>query len=205
MLRVGLTGGIACGKSAVAAMLRDLDCTVLEADPLVHELLEPGQPVYDEIVRQFGVGILDANQKIDRAKLGAIVFADVTQLFRLNKIVHPRVLEIITQWFAALDRQGGPDFAISEAALLVESGFAEKLDRVIVVWCRPEQQRERLRERGLTPEQIEQRIEAQMPIDEKRQVADDVIDNSGTIEETETQVKELVAKLTQLAAASTDL
>jgi dephospho-CoA kinase len=205
MLRVGLTGGIACGKSTVAAMLRDFDCTVLEADPLVHELLEPGQAVYDEIVRQFSVEILDANQKIDRAKLGAIVFADVTQLFRLNKIVHPRVLEIITQWFDALDRQGGPDFAISEAALLVESGFAEKLDRVIVVWCKPEQQRERLRERGLTPEQIEQRIEAQMPIDEKRQVADDVIDNSGTIEETETQVKELVAKLTQLAAASRDL
>jgi dephospho-CoA kinase len=202
MLRVGLTGGIACGKSTVVSMLRDFDCQVLEADPLVHELLEPGQGVYDEVVAEFGGEILDAEGKVDRKKLGAIVFPDVTQLFRLNKIIHPRVLDIITQWFVALDRPGGPDFAIAEAALMIESGFAEKLDRIIVVWCKPEQQRERLRHRGLNPEQIEQRIEAQMPIDEKRQVADDVIDASGTIEETEAQVKALAAKLAQLAAAS---
>ena len=201
MLRVGLTGGIACGKSTVAGMLRDRDCLVLEADPLVHEMLEPGQGVYQEIVREYSKEILDGAGRIDRAKLGEIVFADAAKLARLNQIVHPRVLEVIEKWFAALDRRGGPEFAVVSAALIVEAGFHEKLDRLIVAWCRPEQQRERLKARGLSDEQIERRIRAQMPIEEKRQLADDVIDCSGSLEETQRQVEQLAEKLKQLAAA----
>lgn len=201
MLRVGLTGGIATGKSTVASMLRDLECSVLEADPLAHELLEPGQAVYDEIMFEFGKGILDPAGNVDRRELGEVVFADPAKLARLNRIVHPRVLEIIEKWFGALNRLGGPEFAVAEAALLIESGYYKKMDRLIVTWCHPEEQRERLRERGLSAEQIERRIAAQMPTDEKRQFGDDVIDCSGTIEETERQVAELVEKLKVLAAA----
>ncbi|MFZ0738531.1 MAG: dephospho-CoA kinase [Candidatus Acidiferrales bacterium] len=198
MLRVGLTGGIACGKSTVAAMFRDLDIPILDADPLVHEMLEPGQPVYAEVVREFGLGILNPDEKVNRARLGAIVFADPAKLARLNQIIHPRVLEVVEKWFSALDRPGGPPAAIVEAALLFETGYRPKLDRLIVVRCRPEQQVERLREREMSEEQARQRISAQMPIDEKAALADDVIDGSGALELTERQVREIADKINRL-------
>jgi len=201
MLRVGLTGGIACGKSTVAVMLREREVLILDADPLVHEMLESGQPVYEEVVREFGPEILTPGLKIDRAKLAAIVFKDHARLARLNQIIHPRVMEVVQKWFAALDRSGGPRFAVVEAALLVEAGYREKLDRLVVVRCKPEQQIARLRARGFSEEQARQRISAQMPIDEKAQLADDVIDASGSLEETERQVDELVDRLGRLAAA----
>lgn len=201
MLRVGLTGGIACGKSTVAAILRDQDCMVLEMDPLGHELLEPGQTAYDEVVREFGRGILDADEKVNRGRLGAVIFADAEKRRRLNGILHPRILDVVEKWFAALDRPGGPEMAFAEAALIIESGFDEKLDRTVVCWCREEQQLERLEERGLSAEEARQRVAAQMPMEEKRSHADDVIDCSGAIEETEREVVELVGKLRQLAAA----
>lgn len=201
MLKVGLTGGIASGKSTVASMLRDLDCMVLEMDPLGHELLEPGQPAYDEAVREFGESILGPGGKIDRAKLGAIVFADAAKRTRLNQILHPRILDVVLKWFAALDRSGGPEFAVVEAALIVESGFHKQLDNLIVCWSTPEQQVERLVTRGLTREEAQLRIDSQMPAGEKRQLADEVIDCSGTLEETERQVKNVVARLTELAAS----
>ena len=198
MLRVGLTGGIACGKSTVAAMLRDLDLTILDADPLVHEMLESGQPVYEEVVREFGAEILTSDKKIDRAKLGAIVFADHTRLERLDQIIHPRVMDVITKWFAVLDRPGGPPMAIVEAALLIEAGYRGKLDRLVVVRCDPEQQLARLRARGLTEEQARQRITAQMPSDEKARMADDVISSSGSFEDTRQQVERLADTLYRL-------
>lgn len=205
MLKVALTGGIACGKSTVASMLRDLDCTVLEADPLGHELLEPGQSAYDEVVREFGNGILAAGDKVDRAKLGAIIFADAAKRVRLNQILHPRILDVVLKWFAALDRPGGPEFAVVEAALIIEAGFHKKLDKVIVCWCSPSQQIERLRERGLSLEHAQQRISAQMPVDEKRALADEVIDCSGALEVTEQQVKQVVTKLKQLAVSGRNI
>jgi dephospho-CoA kinase len=192
MLKVGLTGGIACGKSTVASMLRDLDCMVLEADPLGHELLEPGQSAYDEVVREFGNGILAAGDKVDRAKLGAIIFADAAKRASLNQILHPRILDVVLKWFAALDRPGGPEFAVVEAAL-------------IVCWCSPNQQIERLRERGLSPEHAQQRISSQMPMAEKRALADEVIDCSGSLGITEQQVKQVVTKLKQLAASGSNI
>lgn len=201
MLRVGLTGGIASGKSTVAFMLRERDCQVLEADPLGHELLEPGQSAYDEVVREFGDGILGPGDKVDRAKLGAIVFSNPAKRARLNQILHPRILQVVRQWFSALDRPGGPDFAVVEAALIIEAGFHTELDKLIVCWSRPEQQLARLVERGLTNEQAALRIASQMPTDEKRALADEVIDCSGSIEETERQVAGVVAKFRQAATA----
>jgi dephospho-CoA kinase len=201
MLKVGLTGGIASGKSTVASLLRDQDCMVLEMDPIGHELLEPGQAAYDEVVRDFGDSILGPGDAIDRSKLGAIVFADAAKRARLNQILHPRILDVVQKWFAALDRPGGPEFAVVEAALIVESGFHKSLDNLVVCWCRPEQQLERLIQRGLTREQSQLRISAQMPTEKKRQLADEVVDCSGAIEETERQVKNLVERLKQLSAS----
>ncbi|HEV3254851.1 MAG TPA: dephospho-CoA kinase [Candidatus Acidoferrales bacterium] len=200
MLRAGLTGGIACGKSAVAAMLRECGCAVLDADALAHELIEPGRPAFAEIVREFGPGVLEPGGRIDRAKLGAIVFADAEKLSRLNRIVHPRVFEELERRLAELARPGGPQVAVVEAALLIETGYDHELDRLIVVWCRPEQQRERLAARGLGPEQAESRIAAQMPMEEKRRRATDEIDASGSLTETRQQVERLAAKLKQAAA-----
>lgn len=205
MLKVALTGGIACGKSTVASMLRDLDCPVLAADPLGHELLEPGQSAYDEVVREFGNGIVTAGDKVDRAKLGAIIFADPAKRARLNQILHPRILDVVLKWFAALDRPGGPELAVVEAALIIEAGFNDYLDKIIVCWCSPSQQIERLRERGLSLEHAQQRIAAQMPMEEKRALANEVIDCSGALDVTEQQVKQVVTKLKQLAVSGRNI
>jgi dephospho-CoA kinase len=202
MLRVGLTGGIASGKSTVAAMLRDRDYLVFDADAIAHELLEPGQVTYDAVVREFGDGILGPGGAIDRGKLGAIVFADPAKRARLNEILHPRIRDISEDWFTRLDRPEGPAIAFEDAALILEAGLKKHFDRVVVCWCRPEQQLERLKERGLSAEAAQRRIAAQMPMDEKRRLADEVIDCSGSIEETERQVEALLAKLEQAAGAS---
>src|ERR1700687_3988303 len=144
MLRLGLTGGIASGKTAVAAMLREMGFAVLDADSLAHKLTEPGQAAYDEVVREFGESILDADARIDRAKLGAIVFADPARLARLNAIVHPRVLDAADRGLDAIERAEPHAIAVVEAALLIEAGYAPKLDCLVVTWCTPEQQLARL-------------------------------------------------------------
>jgi len=200
MLRIGLTGGIASGKSTVAALLRDRDCPVLDADVLTHELLEPGQAAYDEVLREFGPGILTSSKMVDRRKLGAIVFADSARRARLNQIMHPRIQQVARNWFSALERSEGPEFAFEDAALILEAGAKELFDRVVVCWCLPQQQIKRLMARGLTLDDAQKRIASQMPIDEKRKLADDVIDCSATIAETEHQVDALVLKLKHLAA-----
>ena len=195
MIKVGLTGGIATGKTTVASMLRDRDVPVLDADPLGHELLEPGQAAYDEVVAVFDEDILDANGKVNRAKLGRVVFADPQKRERLNQILHPRILEVAQKWFAALDGPDSPPFAVVEAALIFEARYNRNLDKIIVCWCRPEQQFERLALRGLSADEANQRISAQMPLDQKRKLADEMIDCSSSIEETELQVDRVVEKL----------
>jgi dephospho-CoA kinase len=205
MLRVGLTGGIAAGKSTVASMLRDLDCPVLAADALGHELLEPGQTAYAEVVHEFGIDILDGYGNVDRTALGEIVFADAEKREQLNQILHPRIQEIIGKWFLALDQVGGPELAIVEAALILEAGYEKDLDKLIVCWCRPAQQVERLLERGLTEEQALARMAAQMPMDKKRSLADETIDCSGTIEETERAVEHAVKRLLDPASAERNI
>jgi len=195
MLRLGLTGGIASGKSAVSAMLREMGFAVLDADALAHKLIEPGQPAYDEVLQEFGPSIADTSGRIDRAKLGATVFADLAKLDRLNAIVHPRVAEVILSQFEVWRRSGVRDAVFVEAALLVESGIHKKLDGLVVVWCRPEQQLERLLARGLSKTEALRRIDAQLPVEEKLRLATEKIDCSGSLEETRRQVEALAGKL----------
>ncbi len=199
MLRVGLTGGIASGKSTVAARMRELGLTVMNADLLAHQLMEPGQPAFDEIVREFGRGILAADGTVDRKKLGDIVFRDAARRERLNAIVHPRVIQAREEQLGQMEAENPRGLAIVEAALLIEAGYYKKLDRLIVCSCRPEQQMERLRARGLSEEDARQRIAAQLPLEEKLRLADDVVDCSGTLDETRRQTDALVERLRQQA------
>jgi dephospho-CoA kinase len=194
MLRVGLTGGIGCGKSSVVEMLREMGVPVIEADDLVHELSRAGEAVHEEIVEAFGRESLAENGEIDRARLAGIVFGSPEKLERLNRIVHPRVLERTERWMGERRREGA-QLVVVEAPLLVEAGFHRRLDRLVVVWCRPEQQIERLSGRGMSGEEARQRIAAQMPAEEKMRLADYLIDNSGTRDQTRRQVDILVKKL----------
>ncbi len=200
MKRIGLTGGIASGKSAVAAVLRELGFHVIDADALGHTLIEPGQPAFAEIVREFGTGVVAADGKIDRGKLGALVFADPEKLKKLNAIVHPRVEAEMARQFSEWEKDGVHDAAFVEAALLVEAGCQKKLDGLWVAWCRPEQQVERLLARGMNEIEARRRIAAQMPAEEKLKYATERIDCSGPKEATRRQVEELAAKLRQGAA-----
>jgi dephospho-CoA kinase len=195
MLRLGLTGGIASGKSAVAAMLREMGFQVLDADALGHKLIEPGQPAYEEVVREFGSAVLDTHDHVDRAKLAAIVFSDRAQLERLNAIIHPRVEEVIHRQFDEWSRNGTRQAAFVEAALLVEAGYTKKLDGLVVTWSTPEQQLERLRARGISETEARRRIAAQLPVEEKLRHATETIDCSGSLQHTRDQVETLAAKL----------
>jgi dephospho-CoA kinase len=200
MLKMGLTGGIASGKSAIAAMLREMGFPVLEADVVAHKLIEPGQPAHDDVVREFGAEIADAAGRIDRAKLAAIVFADSAKLAKLNGIIHPRVEETVFRQFEEWQRSGVRDAGFVEAALLVEAGIAEKLDGLVVAFCAPELQVERLRARGMSEVETKRRLAAQLPVEEKLRHATETIDCSGTLEETRAQVRALAAKLRKRAA-----
>jgi len=200
MLKFGLTGGIASGKSAVAALLREMGFPVLDADSVAHKLMEPGQPAREEILREFGADLAGADGRIDRAKLGAIVFADPGRLAKLNAILHPRVEQIMLNQYEEWKRIGVRDAAFVEAALLVEAGFVSKLDGLVVAWCEPEQQLERLKARGMGELDAKRRIAAQLPLDEKLRLATYTIDCSGTMESTRAQVRALAARLRKSAA-----
>jgi len=201
MLKMGLTGGIASGKSAVAAMLREMGFPVLEADVVSHKLLEPGQLAHDEVLREFGAELADSSGKIDRAKLGNLVFADPTKLAKLNRILHPRVEEIIWRQFEEWQQSGVRDAGFVEAALLVEAGMAAKLDGLVVAFCTPEQQFERLRARGMSEIEAKRRLAAQMPAEQKLRHATETINCSGTLEQTRGQVRALAAKLRKQAVS----
>ena len=176
-------------------MLREMGFPVIDADRVGHEVMEPGTRAYGEIVAEFGAGVVGAHARIDRGKLGAIVFADSEKLARLNKIVHPRVEEEMVRQFGEWERAGVKDAAFVEAALLVEAGYQKNLDGLVVAWCRPEQQMERLLSRGLSEIEARRRIAAQMPAEEKLKFATEKIDCSGTMEETRRQVEELAKRL----------
>jgi dephospho-CoA kinase len=195
MQRLGLTGGIASGKSTVAAVLREMGFDVLDADSLAHKLIEPNQAAYGEVVKEFGQSIIGSDNRVNRAKLAAIVFADPAKLDRLNAIVHPRVESAIHQQFAEWSRNGARDAAFVEAALLVEAGYHKNLDGLLVTWCRPEQQLERLRARGLSEDDARRRIAAQLPVADKLRYATEKIDCSGSLEETRKQVEAVASKL----------
>jgi dephospho-CoA kinase len=162
--------------------------------------MEPGQAAHDEIMKAFGTGIADASERIDRAKLAAIVFADPAKLKRLNAILHPRVEQVIFRQFEEWQKNGVRDAAFVEAALLVEAGMDKKLDGLLVAWCEPAQQLERLRARGMSEAEARRRMAAQLPLEEKMKHATEKINCSGTLEETRAQVQALAAKLRKRAA-----
>ncbi len=192
----GLTGGVACGKSTVARYFQNLGAQIIEADRIGHEFLEPDVPSYHEILATFGKEILDSGGRIDRKKLGARVFADPHQLHRLNAIVHPRLIARLEELAAEQKKLHPHAVVIVDAALIFEWGIAGTLRKVVVACCRPEQQVERLMAKaGVSREQAEQRIRAQMPAEEKRRRADYVVDCSGTLEYSRTQTEAINTEL----------
>jgi dephospho-CoA kinase len=196
MLKVGLTGGIASGKSLVARVFKDLGAHIIDADRIVHDLLEPDQQSYHEVVKHFGTAILRPDKTIDRRMLGEIVFNDGDQRTWLNSCLHPKVFSVYTAQLRLLcDRQ--PDcIVVLDAALLIETGYDRRMDHVVVVYATPEQQVERLMARdNFTREHALSRIASQMPLAEKRGRADFVIDNTGSREAAEQQARDLFAKL----------
>ena len=196
----GLTGGIASGKSTVAAMLRDLGAHIIDADKIGHEMLVSKSPAYPELVAAFGRGILDSAGRVDRRKLGPVVFSDPAKLQQLNCIVHPLIIERISQLAAQHCSQNQGAVVVVDAALIYETGIPGRFVKTIVAWCRPEQQVERLiAKTGLSREEAERRITSQMPAEEKRRRADFVVDCSGSLEDTRRQVETLYPVLKQLA------
>jgi dephospho-CoA kinase len=187
-------------------MMRELGCHVVSADQIAHALMLPGHPAYDEIRRQFGAQVFTPDGNIDRARLAAIVFSDPQRLASLNAIVHPRVLSELDQTFDRLSRTDPDGIAVVEAALLIESGYHQRLDRLVLVSCTREQQLERLTQpafgRNMSAEQAEMRIAAQMTLEEKRKLATDEIDSSGSLDDTKKQVRVLVDGLKRMAGSN---
>jgi dephospho-CoA kinase len=202
MLRVGLTGGIACGKSTVAQMLVKRGAYFLPADSLAHQLYAPGEPTYDKVISQFGREILKDDGTINRSRLANLVFPDRIQ--ELNAIVHPAVIEAQTRWMAEVERDHPNGIAVVEAALLIEAGAAKDFDKIIVVVCDFECKVEHYAQRtGLSlpaaRAEVERRGAAQFSDEEKARHADYVIENSGPIEDTERQVEKVWDELLVVA------
>ena len=203
MLRVGLTGGLASGKSFVGRALRDLGCFLIEADELGHQVMARGAEAYPQILTEFGPAILNENEEIDRRKLGAIVFENPDLLAKLNAIVHPAVRARSSRLTEAFSQQDPHGIIVYEAAILVETGSFREYNRLIVASCTEEQQVERavLRDH-LTREEVHHRLRRQMPLEEKVKYADYVIDTSGTKEHTLDQTRTVYASLRRLEQQS---
>ena len=208
MFRIGLTGGIASGKSAVGEMFVKLGAYLIQSDAIAHRLMEPDRPVYDEIVRSFGPVVLSPDRTINRAKLAEMAFGSgdrsvaggAPRVKELNAIVHPAVIAHENQWMDDIGARDPNAIAIVEAALILEAGAADRFDHLIVVTCAPEQRAQRFAHRqGISAEvaraEVERRMAAQIPDQEKVKAADFVIDNSGSLEHTEAQVRQVFSQL----------
>ncbi|MHB8844552.1 MAG: dephospho-CoA kinase [Nitrospirota bacterium] len=196
MLIVGLTGGIASGKSLVSRVLRDLGAHVIDADKIVHDLLGAGQDACREVAHHFGPDILQPDGSIDRRKLGDIIFNHPEERAWLNQCIHPRVFEAYSHQVRHISERQPDAIVVMDAALLIETGYHKKVDKLIVVYADRKEQLKRLMERDrFTLEQAMARISSQMPLDEKRTYADFVIENTGTRDEAEQQTREVFAKL----------
>ena len=204
MLRVGLTGGIATGKSTVGQMFVELGCHSIDSDHITHQLFEPGQSVHNAVVKEFGARILAPDGTIDRRILGGIVFKeDPASRKKLNSLVHPAVIQRQQEWLKEVQEKDPTGIAIVAAALMIEVGTYKNYDEVIVVTCSPEVQKQRLTQRsGLQEDEIDVRIGSQMPVSEKEKYADFVIDNSGDLSNTRRQVVEVNSRLRESAASS---
>jgi dephospho-CoA kinase len=209
MLKVGLTGAIASGKSVVGEMFVALGAHLVQADRIAHSLMQPGEAVYNEVVRHFGRDILNPDGSVNRAKLAELAFGtgpanssprQPARVEELNRIVHPAVLRSQVGWMEEVGRQDPHAVAIVEAALILEAGAAEQFDRLIVVKCSERQRIARFAARQkldleAARQEVTRRMAAQLPEEEKIKAADDVIDNSGTLDETRAQVREVWEKL----------
>ena len=197
MVVIGLTGGIACGKSAVAALLAERGVAVVDADQGAREVVAPGSDGLAAVVEAFGAGVLSPDGTLDRKRLGERVFGDEAARRRLNGILHPRIAQWSAERFMALAAEGRP-FAVYEAALLVENGAHRAMGGLIVVTARPEVQRARLMARdGIDAAAAQARIDAQWPLEKKVAVATEVIDNSGDREALRAQVLGLHTRLVE--------
>ena len=213
MLKVGLTGGIASGKSVVGEMLVALGAHLVQADRIAHQLMLPGQPVYNEVVRHFGGAILNRDLSVNRAKLAEAAFgppeagaasqpsaAAASRIQELNRIVHPAVIRSQDEWMEEMGRQDPRGVAVVEAALLIEAGAAKRFDRLIVVTVDDEQRVARFAARQkldleAARKEVARRMAAQIPEAEKAKAADFVIDNSGALAQTREQVQQVWEEL----------
>jgi dephospho-CoA kinase len=203
VLRVGLTGGIATGKSTVGKIFVGLGCHLIDSDRITHQLFEAGEAVHGAVLREFGERILAKNGSIDRKVLADIVFNDSEARAKLNQLVHPAVIQRQQAWLREIEASDPNGVAIVDAALMIEVGTYKNYDKVIVVSCAPEIQEQRLRGRSeLSDSQIDARIRSQMPMEEKVKYADYVIDNSGDLASTRAQVEAVNSKLQVLAACT---
>jgi len=202
MTYFGLTGGIASGKSTVAGMFRERGARVIDADQIGHDLLRPSETAYQEVVQRFGPEVLDSSGEVNRLRLGARVFADRAQLDALNAILHPLIVARVEDLARDIVAHAPQAVILVDAALIFEAGIGAHFRKVIVTWCRPEQQLARLLAKGLARPEAERRIAAQMPIEEKRLRADYVIDCSGSLEDTRRQTDEIYAELLRLTSCS---
>lgn len=203
MLKVGLTGGIAAGKSVVGDMFAAQGAHVIQADEISHQLMQPGEAVYQQVVDHFGAGIVDPDGSVNRARLAELAFGGPSKPSRvqeLNQIVHPAVIRRQEEWMAQVGRRDPRAIALVEAALIYEAGMAKLFDRLVVVTCQPDQRIERWAQRlkvdrETARREVTRRMAAQLPDEEKIKAADFVIDNSGSLDDTSRQVKEIYAEL----------
>ena len=204
MLKVGLTGGIASGKSAVGEMFVKRGAHLIQSDAVAHALMERGHTVYEEVVRRFGRGILNSDGSIVRSRLAEVAFGSAAgaapRVQELNEIVHPAVIEHENRWMEEIGSKDPDAIAMVEAALILEAHAADRFDRLIVVTCHPEQRIQRFARRlGISEDaaraEVTRRTAAQIPDEEKIKAADFVIDNSGSLEGTEQQVQRVAGAL----------
>lgn len=196
MLKVGLTGSIAVGKSTVCDIFRELGCHILDADRTAREVVEQGTAGLEKVVKQFGKNILKPDGSLDRAALGGIVFADEAKRNLLNSIIHPLVFKAQNEWIESLEKSDPHGIAIVDAALMIESGGYKRFNKLIVVWCNADIQLARLMKRdGFSIEEAKRRIDSQMPQEDKKKFADYLIDTSDSLDETRRQVLEVHKQL----------
>jgi dephospho-CoA kinase len=211
LLKVGLTGGIASGKSVVGEMLVALGAHLIQADEISHQLMQPGQSVYSDVVAHFGREVLNYDGTVNRAKLAEAAFAKsapgaASRIEELNRIVHPAVIRRHDEWMKETGRQHPHAVAIVEAALILEAGAAKSFDRLIVVTCSDEQRIARFAARQkidleAARKEVARRMAAQLPESEKIKAADYAIDNSSSLDHTQEQVRQLWEKLNSEASA----
>lgn len=209
MLKVGLTGGIASGKSVVGEMFVALGAHLIQADAIAHQLMQPGEAVYQEVVRHFGSGILDPDGTVNRARLAEAAFGaspenKSSRIGELNQIVHPAVIKRQDEWMDEVGRKNPQAIAMVEAALILEAGATKRFDKLVVVTCHPEQRIQRWAARvGVDEEtarrEVHRRMAAQLPDEDKIKAAQYVIDNSGSLDETRKQVTKVYAELKRAA------